>query len=86
MTFEEFIEYTKLEAKKKYVMIEDLITESTNPFMLLDKVYMCQDRFIRSYKYETKVFKDTVTHLLEKRIDGYSYESVVKEVISLFEC
>lgn len=85
MSFEEFIEYAELEAKKNYAMIEDLITESTNPVMLLDKVYRCQDRFIRSYKYETKVFINTVTHLLEKRIDGYSYDDVVQEVMSLYK-
>lgn len=67
------------------IIIEDLIEQSTNPFMLLDKIHRCMKIYINSSQYGTEVHRSDLIHLLEKRIDGYSYESVVQEVMSLFE-
>lgn len=85
MTFEEFIEFTK--AQMPNVKIEDLINQSINPVMLLDNIYRMewQGPTIGSYNYEKQVEIGKITALLSKRIDGYSYESVVQEVMSLFE-
>lgn len=69
------------------IMIEDLIDKSANPFMLLDNIYRMkwQGPTISSYNYKTTVYIDRLTTLLSKRIDGYNYDDVVQEVMSLYK-
>lgn len=87
MTFEEFIEFTKIESKRPAVMIENIINESTNQYMLLDKLYRLpfDDRMMSSYISNKQVNVKKIIPVVISKLDGYNYESVIQEVMSLFE-